>query len=268
MKQWVLRMGSLGAVLWLVLTVGEVLAGPAILLDHVGGEVEPGMISSQGTVAFYLRLQNDNPWGVPLIGAVNGFKIYSPDGASWQPVTGAEVIDMGQYFDLLHMIGLWSADGQGVDTVYISLARATLPGLPYGFDDVTHVFTTAVFAADSGRTLCLDSIKYFPPAGYWLWTYGSQYGSLRPTWGGPYCFEITTTDCCLRRGNIDHDPLQQIIINDLLYLVAFMFNQGPQPPCWSEANVDADFYGLVNVADLMYLVTYMFNAGPEPAPCG
>jgi hypothetical protein len=52
-------------------------------------------------------------------------------------------------------------------------------------------------------------------------------------------------------------------IADLVYLVDYMFNGGPEPPAMTAANVDGED-GL-DIADLVYLVDFMFNAGPEPS---
>ncbi|MDH3889844.1 MAG: PKD domain-containing protein [candidate division Zixibacteria bacterium] len=54
-------------------------------------------------------------------------------------------------------------------------------------------------------------------------------------------------------------------IDDLVYMVDYMFNQGPPPPIM--ANADVDGSGSLDIADLVYLVDYMFNAGPAPV-CG
>ncbi len=42
------------------------------------------------------------------------------------------------------------------------------------------------------------------------------------------------------RGNVDYDIGDAIDISDLVYLVDYMFNQGPAPLCWPEANVDGN----------------------------
>lgn len=73
------------------------------------------------------------------------------------------------------------------------------------------------------------------------------------------------------RGNVDGDPDDQITIADLVYLVDFMFNSGPEPTCWKEANIDGDLIGdilqQVDVADLVHLVDYMFSSGAAPQNC-
>ncbi len=72
--------------------------------------------------------------------------------------------------------------------------------------------------------------------------------------------------CCQIRGNIDSDGLGEINIADLIYLVAFMFQDGPEPACISEADINGDGSD-PNIADLIHLVGFMFQEGPAPAVC-
>ena len=65
------------------------------------------------------------------------------------------------------------------------------------------------------------------------------------------------------RGDVDHSG--EIDISDLIYLVDYMFNYGPEPPCFDEANIDGA--GDLDVSDLIHMVDYMFNGGPPPVPC-
>jgi hypothetical protein len=51
-------------------------------------------------------------------------------------------------------------------------------------------------------------------------------------------------------------------VQDLIYLVSYLFNNGPNPPIMQAANVNGT--GTITVADLIYLVGYLFNAGPAP----
>jgi len=53
-------------------------------------------------------------------------------------------------------------------------------------------------------------------------------------------------------------------IADLVYLVTYMFQAGPEPPALVTADIDGSGAG-PDIADLVYLVTYMFQSGPEPA---
>ncbi|MCK4606168.1 MAG: right-handed parallel beta-helix repeat-containing protein, partial [candidate division Zixibacteria bacterium] len=74
-------------------------------------------------------------------------------------------------------------------------------------------------------------------------------------------------NCCFLRGDIDHSEVLPIDIADLVYLVDYMFNEGPAPVCWGEGDVDGSGVEPIDIADLVYLVDYMFNSGPEPPPC-
>lgn len=73
--------------------------------------------------------------------------------------------------------------------------------------------------------------------------------------------------CCVDRGNIDHDPTGGIDISDLVYLVSYMFDLGPTPPCSGEADVNGDGSPVADISDLVFLVDYMFSGGPAPVPC-
>jgi len=82
------------------------------------------------------------------------------------------------------------------------------------------------------------------------------------------------TTCCNHdgiRGNADGiigvgGPID---VADLTYLVAYLFKNGPAPPCLEEGNVDGivGVGGPIDVADLTYLVAYLFKSGPAPPPC-
>ena len=67
-----------------------------------------------------------------------------------------------------------------------------------------------------------------------------------------------------KAGDIDGNGIGPFI-DDLVYLVDWMFNSGPPPP--NMANADVDGSGGVDIADLVYLVDYMFNSGLAPV-CG
>jgi hypothetical protein len=73
--------------------------------------------------------------------------------------------------------------------------------------------------------------------------------------------------CCQMRGNVDGQGPGQIDIADLIYMVTFMFQEGPPPPCMSEADVNGDGSDNPDIADLIHLVQFMFQDGPAPAAC-
>jgi len=73
--------------------------------------------------------------------------------------------------------------------------------------------------------------------------------------------------CCQVRGNIDNDPEGAVDISDLIYLIGYMFTDGPAPVCMESANIDGDAEGAVDISDLIYLIGYMFTDGPPPVSC-
>lgn len=66
-----------------------------------------------------------------------------------------------------------------------------------------------------------------------------------------------------RCGDIDGSLTEVIDIADLVYLVDYMFNDGPAPPIPEAIDMDGSG-GQLNIADLVYIVDYMFNDGPPP----
>jgi uncharacterized protein (TIGR02145 family) len=51
-------------------------------------------------------------------------------------------------------------------------------------------------------------------------------------------------------------------ISDLLWLVDYMFQDGPPPPQLYSADINGDF--VVDISDVIFLVDYSFSNGPDP----
>jgi hypothetical protein len=64
------------------------------------------------------------------------------------------------------------------------------------------------------------------------------------------------------RGDIDADNVYSV--NDIAYLIEYLFRDGPEPPVLEAADVDTN--GLITLSDISYLIYYMFRSGPQPAP--
>ncbi len=89
--------------------------------------------------------------------------------------------------------------------------------------------------------------------------------------------EVAT--CCVYRGDVDHSGHVDPDIADLIYMVSYMFQNGPNPPCdepfspgcpvnyFAETDVNGDYTCYPDIADLIYLVTFMFQNGPALVPC-
>ncbi|MFH1688053.1 MAG: T9SS type A sorting domain-containing protein [bacterium] len=63
-------------------------------------------------------------------------------------------------------------------------------GISGGYDE--DVFTATTDPLVEGDVVCIDS-SYYPPSGTWLW---AGPGGGVPSWGGPYCWEVTAPPCC------------------------------------------------------------------------
>ncbi len=74
--------------------------------------------------------------------------------------------------------------------------------------------------------------------------------------------------CCLHLGDIDHQGgASPIDISDLVWMVDYMFSDGPAPGCPMEADVDGNGGSGVDISDLVFLVDFMFSGGSPPPVC-
>jgi hypothetical protein len=174
------------------------------------------------------HLRLTNGSAFDLMGSTNGFRFYSTDGGVWSPIVADSAnIGWGEIFDGGLFFTPGSVTGSGADTI-------------------------------------LDS-SFYPPAGYWFWSHSTN-GNSVPSWDGPHCF--VAAGCCVGiRGNVNGDAGDVIDISDLVYLVDYMFADGPEPPCFDEGNINGDGATDIDISDLVHLVDYMFTDGPPPADC-
>ena len=135
-------------------------------------------------VTWSIYLANNS--GEAVTGFQHGFKIYSPNGAEWQPPTWTWPDTLEDIFDFVSAGG-FSVDGTGADTIFCSGISGMQPGVPNGYDDVILRIETMVDASYQGDTLCIDS-TFYQPNGAWLWS--NDAGDFVPDWAGPYCFEL------------------------------------------------------------------------------
>ncbi len=76
--------------------------------------------------------------------------------------------------------------------------------------------------------------------------------------------------CCIGdRGNINNDEVDEVAVDDLVYLVNYIFYhpESPAPECMLETDVDGS--GGVDISDVVYFVNYIFRdpTGPAPVSC-
>ena len=271
-----------------------------VSLDSVRG-FDKGRLQVETPISLFLRFTTAAI--LPIDSITNGFRLYSPDGATWEPglvidthcVLGSgpecsTVIDTNLYgrfvdpksdshlvwhgsdpqiFDGDLAVEVFSANGSGADTIGFSgFKDSSGTGIvPFFGETALEISIARIPASSAGKTLCLDSAFIFPE-GKWSWTSWYKHPPyrlyMRPYWDGPYCFEIG--DCCVgRRGNVDLTD-DEINIADLTSLIHEVFVK-LQLRCPSAGNVDNDSSDTVDILDVLYLVDYMFRGGPEPAAC-
>ena len=73
---------------------------------------------------------------------------------------------------------------------------------------------------------------------------------------------IEVSDLTYTCGNVDGLQPPRIDVADLVFLVHYMFHEGPPPP-EGEGAADVDCNGRVDVSDLVFFVKYMFQSGPD-----
>jgi hypothetical protein len=62
------------------------------------------------------------------------------------------------------------------------------------------------------------------------------------------------------RGDLDNNS--KFTMNDIAFLISYLFRDGPSPDIEETADVDAD--GSVNIGDVSYLIYYVYHYGPQP----
>lgn len=163
----------------------------SVTIDHIEGLADSGIIMSSQPIVFHMRFTNDS--GRAMAGSANGFRIYSPDGAKWAPVTAdtTGAITSAMY-DLGVFINTFGITGSGMDTICIGGATLKGTGIPAGFDEIVMKINTRVDKVYDGKTLCIDT-SWYPPMGRWMWSMTTEQPIL-PAWNGPYCFSVKAVE--------------------------------------------------------------------------
>jgi hypothetical protein len=158
---------SVSVVLYVQPPTGE------LSLAGVDGLYAPDTIVTCSEITFYIRALNNSAGGVSFFS--NGFKIYSPDGATWTETSLEARIG----------VGIRRTDrGSGVDTVRFTGFGIDI--IPEEFDDTVWAITIGPIGSEhAGKTICLDSVQTAPP---WQWT--TSVGNRSPAWNNAYCFTI------------------------------------------------------------------------------
>lgn len=74
---------------------------------------------------------------------------------------------------------------------------------------------------------------------------------------------IQSSGCCLVAGDADHGGA--VTIGDAVFIVKYIFEDGPVPPCLDEADSNGD--NSLTIGDAVVIANYIFRDGAEPV-CG
>jgi len=71
---------------------------------------------------------------------------------------------------------------------------------------------------------------------------------------------IIVTETPFARGDVNHDSV--IDLEDVLYLINYLYMNGPEPLPWEAGDVDCG--GAIDLADVLHLISYLYKGGPSP----
>jgi polyhydroxybutyrate depolymerase len=161
------------------------------------------------------------------------------------------------------VIDYWVSNNNCVDTAVIT----PLPDLDPGDGSTVehHVYE----AGDNGVTV--EHFRVIGGGHEWPGTWRNMdIVSSEEIWKFFSRFDIDgliNSSCCLIRADINHDGAPEPDITDLIFMVTYMFQGGPEPACMDEADINGDGSETPDISDLIDLVEYMFQGGAAPVPC-
>jgi len=75
------------------------------------------------------------------------------------------------------------------------------------------------------------------------------------------------SSCCQLRGDVSEPKDGNVLINDIVFLVDYLFRGGIEPVCYDEGDCAIPLDSNVLVNDIVWLVDYLFKAGQAPPDC-
>jgi hypothetical protein len=194
------------------------------------------------------------------------------DATYYWRVRGSDPYEDGQWTDL---VSFWVNSDNSLPTAFDLVSPADGASLgelntvliwtassdtdPYDQIGYTLYYSTDPDFANKTTVTDLDSTSYtlgslaYGNTYYWKVVAEDMFG------GQTYCSE-TFSFSTISRGDANGDG--EINVADAVFLINFVFNEGPAPdPLESgDANCDSN----PNVGDAVYLINYVFGGGPEP----
>jgi hypothetical protein len=229
----------------------------SFFLDHVDGLHAPDTLNTGETITFHLGFASLPDATASWIAA--GFRLYSPDGATWAPAV-FDTAEIGWPTD--NYSPCWSSqvqDGAVADTMGVVFHHMDQP-IPPLYRKVAWTITSQFDSGQTGRTICIDTAMLL------LNITGGCQGGFHPAigdggfgwglrWTGTHCF--TLLNCAEGApGDVDCDPASGVDIADLSRLIDFLYITQQGLCCQQEANIDNE--GGVDISDITRLIDYLF----------
>lgn len=172
-----------------------------ITIDSAQGALAGDTVLTGSNLRFVLRYKLDTTTN---IGISSGFRIYSPDGATWDSTAidtlgwrpgdatpGKAIVGKAQ-FELSFSFNPFHLYGKGCDTVgVLGLTMATTgKGLIGPFNDTAFSVTAyKISSASAGKTICIDSSMY-RPSNTWKWSRTGGFTRFPRWYYFPKCYSI------------------------------------------------------------------------------
>jgi len=100
---------------------------------------------------------------------------------------------------------------------------------------------------------------------------GNQnFGIVYTSWNNPVtqgAFYDDGSGCCQLRGDVAEPKDVSVLVNDIVWLVDYLFKGGTAPTCLGEGDCAEPLDGSILVNDIVWLVDYLFKGGSAPPAC-
>jgi len=196
------------------------------------------------------------------------------DIPSWCAVSGDSITGIAEceYSDTSFKVVGW--DGDLADTLEVQLFVRNSPPEIVGWQDTVAVRNQYRFAyypeiSDEDDTLHMIEYLSIP---HWCEILGDSVVGTAPDTVSAEELSAVVFDPCNSADTVsfvvevflcgDADGSDAIDIDDVVFLISYIFAGGPQPEPYEQG--EADCSGAIDIDDVVYLINYIFQGGPTP----
>ncbi|MFH1891573.1 MAG: FG-GAP-like repeat-containing protein [Candidatus Zixiibacteriota bacterium] len=195
------------------------------------------------------------------------------DYPSWCTVQGDSLVGTVAYDCAATSFKVIASDGELADTLQVLLIMSNQSPEILDSDDTVTVRNQDAFSYyptvdDSDDTVHTVAYLAYP---HWCFTRNDSVLGIAPDTLFAETLTVTVEDYC------DADTLSFVItiylcgdadrsgmidIDDVVFLISYIFSGGPPPAPYDQG--DADCSGSIDIDDVVYLINYIFAGGPSP----